>query len=321
MDNTWIALGEGEAWLSEGGSLWRQGSIGNVAIPPWIDPQLTRGLPHPIGAARLGDRWFAVSRLDGGVDAITPVVFVSADGLTWTHLVSSKWWGYVPTGLASNGKVLVATNAGSLAGQGSVFVSNDGIEWTEHLASGGPAAMVDIYAGPDAMVAVGYRWSDETLESPVAWVSSDGFTWAEADPIDAARGTTPRAVGRTASGSFVMLTTVTTFPGGCSENTCLTHVLGAWYSTDGQQWRKADFPKASAPFGSYREIDLLPISGGLLAIVSTKDGSAAWVTSDGIAWKDAEFTSADLSVSAGASNGGSALLFGASGVVVTGKTP
>jgi hypothetical protein len=181
--------------------------------------------------------------------------------------------------------------------------------------------MVDVYAATDRIVAIGIRYSDDTLEIPVAWVSDDGLNWREADPIDAARATTPRAVSRTAAGTFVMLTTVTSFPTGCSDVSCLTQSLEAWHSTDGRKWQKAESPLASAAFGSYRRIQLLPVSGGLVAIVSAGDTSAAWVTADGATWKDAEFISPNVYVSAGASNGESVRLFSPSGVVVTGQTP
>jgi len=317
----WVALGDVEAWFSPDGTTWQEGSIEGVDVAPW-DPALTLGPPHPIAVARVGETWYALSRLEFVAHDVSPVVFTSSDGHTWTYLPSSAWWGQNPTALASDGKLLIATNVGPLGGQGSVFVSANGIDWAEHVAPGGPASMVDVYAGPgDRIVAVGYRASDEELEIPVVWVSDDGSSWTEAQPIDAERATTPRAVERTVTGAFVMLTTVTTFPADCAENACLIHTLGAWYSADGYKWQKAQFPAASAPFGTYREIDLLPISGGLLAVTSTREGSSAWVTADGVTWKAAEFTDLTLAISAGASNGDSVLLFGTSGEVVAGKAP
>jgi hypothetical protein len=319
--NTWIALGAGEAWLSTDGTAWQQGVVGSIDVPPPTDRELNWGVPQPVDIVRHGEDWYALGRWTSPTHAITPVVFTSKDGLIWTHMAPSEWWGYNGTALASNGSTLIVTNAEFGAGLGSVFVSDDGNKWTEHFAPGGPATMLDVYADSYLIVAVGYRYSDEMLEVPVAWISMDGSSWAEADPIPAARGTTPWAVGRNAAGSLVMLTTTTTFPEGCTDNTCLIHTLGAWSSADGQKWQETDFPAASAAFGAYTEIDVLPVAGGLLAVAATTSGSAAWLTADGVSWKSVDFAElASFSASAAASDGESVRLFGA-GEVVSGKSP
>jgi hypothetical protein len=317
-EGTWVALGENEAWRSKDGATWQRGSIGNLVEFPF-NPELIQGPPYPRGIVHFRDAWYAVSELYGQGDAVSPVVFSSADGLTWTHLLSSSWWGFGVSALASNGTVLIATNGEFGDGWGSVFVSRNGIDWTEHVAPGGLATMGAVYAAPDGIVAVGHR-SGETREYPVVWLSSDGSAWTEADPIETEDSTFERAVARTPTGSFVMLASVVTAPVDCTTGACVLESLGAWYSADGKTWRRVDFAigPAITPGWRYVEVDLLPVTDGVLAVASTKDGWAAAVTADGRMWKQVDVIDPQLAISAAASDGESVRLFASSGVVLSG---
>ena len=308
-------MGQDEAWRSDDGAHWHQGSIGNLVEYPF-NPELIQGAPYPVGVVRMGDEWLALSTLYGAGDAVSPVVFISKDGLTWTHLISSASWGFNATGLASNGTVVIATNIDYLGG--SVFTSTDGVMWAEHVAPGGPAGLTDVYADPGAIVAVGWRDKNER-SVPVVWLSKEGSAWTESNPIAAEGATTPKAVQRTPTGSFVMVATVVTAPAGCTTGACVVWSLGAWYSADGQTWQETELPVgAPLPAGmDYREVDLLPISGGVLAVASSADGWAAWATAEGTVWKAVDVPDRGLAISAGASNGASVLLFG-TGAVLTG---
>lgn len=304
-DGIWVTLGPGEAWASVNGEVWQSGSIGE------FEP------PEPFGTvlgawdiARHGGAWFAVALWDGPADGQAPVIYRSTDGLTWTYLRSKEWWGYGSLALASNDSVLVATSAYYGMGRGSVFVSEDGVSWNEHVAPGGQAAMVDVTASPDRIVAAGGQQLAEGGLIPVVWLSNDGLTWFNSNPIQAPPGRGPLAIGMAPTRGYAMLATETIFPEGCSSNPCLMERILAWRSGDGARWEAATFPDAPLPFGSVYRIEIVPVAGGLVAAAIGGDQPLAWMTSDGTVWEDVGAPFPDGSaVEAIASSGGEVRIF------------
>jgi hypothetical protein len=282
----WAALGDGLAWWSNDGATWEAGTIGDVSVSPPFGARSDWGTPSPVAIAKLGTVWYAVANWQGPDDRIVPVVFKSSDGRKWQHEPSSSWWGHFATGLASDGAQLIATSYDFGLGLGSVFTSADGVIWTEHIAPGGPASMLDLIADADGIVAVGYRYSDSGGEMPVVWLSKDGKAWSETSLPGAPNRTVPWSVARTLSGGYIVLTTTTTTPKDpCSvEVPCPPDTLGAWYSPDGIEWQPSDFPNSQLPSSLHLDLSVVAASPGVLAAGTTVDGPAAWSSVDGSKW-------------------------------------
>ncbi len=263
------------------GQPWQPGSIGEIEPPEQHGEVLWAW-----DIARHADAWIAVAVWDGPADSQRPVIYQSTDGLAWSWVPSSEWWGFGSLAIASNDSLLVATNSNFGMGQGSVFVSDDIVDWDEHVAPGGPAAMVDVTASPERFVAVGGRLAEDGGLCPVAWQSGDGVEWEESDPIPAPPGRGAKAIGRARSGSYAIVGTETLIPEGCSSNPCLLERVLAWSSADGQQWEPAAFPDTSFGFGTFYRMAIVPVADGLVAATVGGEHASAWITSDGTAWED-----------------------------------
>ena len=174
--------------------------------------------------------------------------------------------------------------------------------------------MLDVIADSDGIVAVGYRYSDSTGETPAIWVSKDGKSWSETDLPDAPSRTVPWSVARTQDGTYVLLTTTTLTPSEpCSVDVpCPPDTLGAWYSADGQTWRQGELPKAEVASGFQFDMWVLPASSGLVALATTLDGPAAWSSLDGLKWEPLPLVESmsSTSLTSAVSDGATVLLFG-----------
>lgn len=303
-NNSWAALGEGTAWVSADGIHWDAGTFGGVTVPPEGTSASEFGIPQPVDIAILGDVWYALARWTGqDGDTNVPLIFGSTDGKRWEQKPSSGKWGYYPTAFASNNSSLIATQYEFGVGLGSLFTSDDAITWREHLASGGPASMLDVVVTSNRIAAVGYRYSDAGGEVPVVWWSDNGTTWAESQLAGALPRTTAWAISHAGANNFVVLATTTVDTS--------TDTLRAWFSKDAKVWSSADFPKTTVPNVFHRDVRLLPINAGVLAFATTEQGLAAWGSLDGSRWSVISMPDAvkAASVTALATDGESFLVF------------
>jgi hypothetical protein len=282
----WIALGVGAAWFSADGLTWSRGAVGPVTVDPPSNPGSAWEAPVFVGVAELQGTLYALARWHGTADSLAPLIFSSSDGMTWTHLPSDAWWGYSPTGIASDGSRLIVTNHDFAAGAGSVLESPDGISWAEHRIGDYGAGMTTVYADADGVVAVGYRLADDSMETPVVWLSSAPSSWEEVPLADAPLRTTPQVISRTASGDYLLLTaTIAARTTPCSvDDPCEPDGIGAWTSANGRGWTASTLLGQSDSTGVPSHWQLTTGSRVAVAMAATPAGIAAWSSRDGSTW-------------------------------------
>jgi len=172
--------GEPASWISRDGDRW------TLAAGAWTPEGGTVAVLAPGGPG-----WVA-----GGADDLTPMIWTSADGVTWAEVadpsafqvegIESYGQGAI-TGLATVPGGFVAVGTVAVGGpmvesRGAVFTSPDGLAWTrladdDRIAAEWPAAVATSGAGV-AFVGAG------RMGEGGAWVSSDGTRWTAADGLD-----------------------------------------------------------------------------------------------------------------------------------------
>ncbi len=146
------------------------------------------------GGQQLGDvvAWegglVAVGGDDSGPDA-DGVVWVSADGLSWTRVEHPALGGvdnqYI-AGVAvwNGGLVAVGLHNSDGAWDGAVWMSDDGVSWTRvddpDLGGAGDQWMAEVVAWEGGLVAVGSQLGDDW--DAAAWRSTDGMSWTSTYP-------------------------------------------------------------------------------------------------------------------------------------------
>jgi hypothetical protein len=223
--------------------------------------------------------------------------------------------GFQPTSVARSDTGWVAVGSG-ICGDATrqtydcmlqVAVSQDGVRW-EAVAgdtplvlgysppsSGPEKGMVDVAAGPDGYVAVGFGSGDLGPGNAgrgvagTAWWSPDGRTWT-AQRLD--EGARPTAVFRAADRWLI---------GGVIHRDA--GPIGAiWTSTDGRSWTLIDDPAtfdvggyvdtmedpASGSVGPFAASGGTVVAGGQVCAVRGRPcAAAAWRSQDGLTWKRA----------------------------------
>ena len=289
-ESVWTTLGANGAWYSADGLTWSRGTVGPVNVDPPSDPGLAWEPPVFIGVAELQGTLYALARWHGTADSLVPLIFSSSDGKRWTQLPSDGWWGYSPTGIASDGRRLIVTNRSFGEGTGSVFESPDGVSWTEHRLGDLGAGMTSVYADADGVVAVGYRLADDTGQTPAVWISSSPSSWEEVPMAGVPERTTPQAVTRAPSGEYVMLTsTVLPRSTPCSvEDPCQPDEIRAWSSADGQAWTGQSLLGQSGSSGYQPPWGLAAWSNGVIALVPGATGVSGWTSRELSTWAVAD---------------------------------
>jgi hypothetical protein len=150
-------------WTSRDAKAWKV----------WFKPQ---GLPISVGMARIGDRWLLSSRYGDGIQS-------SLDGTQWTT--------ELPLHPASDSPGLVIGPAGVLAavtqegengpGRSWMYLSEDGVEWTESDFDDAADTWIQRVAANDrGYVAIGLGSYQTAPSVGRAWWSADGATWKRA---------------------------------------------------------------------------------------------------------------------------------------------
>ncbi len=166
----WLAVGPDATWLSPDGRSWRLG--------PGIAPLAAGDRVQAL--ARTGGGFVAVGenvRLLGAHVARTPVLWMSANGLTWQRQGPSQ--------------------LGLPAGKGRVLA----LRW---VAARGGVLMIGGEVARTVVEHRGKRTLRVLKESPAVWRSQDAAArWLRADP-PASRGATARLAGLAATGSGIV---------------------------------------------------------------------------------------------------------------------
>ena len=166
----WLAVGPDVTWLSPDGRSWRLG--------PGIAPLAAGDRVQAL--ARTGGGFVAVGenvRLLGAHVARTPVLWMSANGLTWQRQGPSQ--------------------LGLPAGKGRVLA----LRW---VAARGGVLMIGGEVARTVVEHRGKRTLRVLKESPAVWRSQDDAArWLRADP-PASRGATARLAGLAATGSGIV---------------------------------------------------------------------------------------------------------------------
>jgi len=162
------------AWTSNGGNHWERV---NLQLP--VDPEVAR-----IGAIQSdGAGWVAVGDLSRDVDSPAwPVVWMSADGASWTCLLLDRAGFDVarPTALhrSAQGWLAVGT-AGDVCGFGAscpghtvAWTSPDSVRWSAGATGVEPwdRGGIGVAGSAEGFVAVGHG---------TTWWSADGNSWVE----------------------------------------------------------------------------------------------------------------------------------------------
>ena len=188
-----------------------------------------------------------------------------------------------PAGVVAVGSVIVN---GRTTGQ--AWFSSDGRAWSvaEPEASFAGAPILDVVAGSDGFVAVGYEIEPAVAENQttgtrraLTWTSADGRRWARGEAGPDLEDAALRLVVATGEGFIAVGTDAATGdPASCRPT--LTFA-----STDGISWARlpAD-PDMACEFITA----LAAVGDGLIAIAtSSRDGSrvvSAWASEDGSGW-------------------------------------
>jgi hypothetical protein len=199
--------------------------------------------------------WLAVGRedplcqLDCGTDPVRPLVWSSADGLTWTAVGGAGSAGGGMDAVARTPKGFVAVGLGR--SRAAVWTSPEGATWTPvadtpifHPRPGSdPSFWVEmngVAADHGVVVAVGNDGPQGGGENSArAWWSSDGRAWSEATGEWFGGG---QVFGLTATPEgFVVV-------GPPISSRCLG---GIWESADGRAWTCVASDPAFAGFGPY----------------------------------------------------------------------
>lgn len=205
-----------------------------------------------------------------------PVIWFSADGLTWSRAV-------MPAGLG--GYVVVDLEVGLLPGgprlvtattdfqNSRLLVSDDGQTWTVANAPG--VAVINAVAyGEDGFVAVGtdLYWAGTEHIAGVVWRSADGISWQATTPA-ALDGAVPVTVEAIAGRGYVAL--------GRLDGEAPPRTLG-WTSPNGMAWEVHQVRPAQSDGGS---LGLVSDSDGSLLVAAGLDPDAfAGLTADGVDW-------------------------------------
>ena len=199
----------------------------HAQVPTW--PKTTpaevaaAGLDVQLTGADYGNGVFVLATYNGGGPAtptVTPIVYTSPDGTTWTRRTISGVTGRTGAPRFLNGKFLLGvTPAGPLGsgGNGVILSSTDGISWTASASLGSNINAPGEFAFGNGLYAA-------PLASTTAQVatSTDGIAW------------TTRVIVAGASSSHI------TFFSGKFYASCYgaTNVAGLYSSADGIAWTR-----------------------------------------------------------------------------------
>jgi len=282
-----------------------------VASTPWSN----HGLDEAVGDAQIaaiatwhGALWLAASLPDGRVQRA--MVMSSLNGITWSDGVVLGTGGS-PRILTDHSQICVVAQSPD-GGYPSVWMSRDGLEWTE-LASGGsgqPVGRVTAATSHNGLVLLccttGAGSAVWAGRRDGEWIGLDlgmepsllanwsgrlmafGFDGAVPSIAESEAGIRWKPVHVDAPPSFaafapsrVVFLESDAFLLGADR---ADRVADAWVSSDGATWDRAPL---DAPTGSSIVAGGIA-DGGIIAVGNVPDGGAVWRTEDGIRWQRVE---------------------------------
>ena len=271
--DTWLRVGDDPAVFGDESSA--DGIDGNQVI---ID--LASG---SLGVVAVG--------ADGKPGDYDAAVWISADGLVWERVPHDEevFGGEGDQVMLS---VVQTENAAVIVGKSgehaTVWVSNDGREWTRALIDGSsdgigsePSAMSDVALGGPGLVAVGGAGFESR---PAVWLSADGTMWSRLpDPLGGG------ATGVEDGGLTVNpVTLVAAGESGLVAIGPSTAGPVVWTSIDGFGWHMLDATFLDAPTATHAVVEDVVWDGDLLIAVGRFEGFqfwpglvAMWVSVDG----------------------------------------
>ncbi len=227
-------------------------------------------------------------------------IWHSKDGIAWTELDSTSLrslWGpsgaeeLVAMAVGPSGMVVIGQPANTF--ESIVAFSADGHEWTPITLPARETAIAwDVSADQDGFVVVGRDGRPDTsglntragVGFPMAWFSSDGLAWKEAEvPGTAVKAGVLTQVLPTAAGFFAIGNDV-----GVTTAYEEIEAVGAWASADGRTWEKVGTLESLVP-----QAAMLGSDGTNL--VALRDGATTWISTDGRDWSTVSSTG-DLQV-------------------------
>lgn len=177
-----------------------RGPSGETGAAIWFTPDLkkfTRSQKLPAGGAgvRLSDvaatpdGYVAVGSAGSG-DSEAGVVWTSKDGLNWTsrkRLTPPQATSAALRQVVAHEDALIAVGTAQTGGTLRAFAArsqDNGVTWTyAWLSTEGSAAVHDLAAGENGLVAVGWHGRPGSGDG-AAWISADGVTWQRQDMED-----------------------------------------------------------------------------------------------------------------------------------------
>lgn len=191
---TAVSLGDGLVVMS--GYRQRSGDADGFVEAPviWTSADGSSWSSVDTTGAEPGEGLYSVAHGSAGfvavgevtVDAIgatplgTGVVWISADGQSWTRQAPEEWASFVPRSVTpmADGGYLAAGATGRF--QASVWRSADGVTWTQVAVfdESGGINLQEVAGGSRGYLAVGGRGESEDNRAFVAW-SVDGLSWED----------------------------------------------------------------------------------------------------------------------------------------------
>jgi hypothetical protein len=276
---TTMAVGAADAHPA----VWRHASDGTWSL---VSATALGGLTgHLTSVAQGPSGWIAVGSMNEN-GTVEPVVFRSADGVTWAQLPAltnlaggdAQFLGVA----AGPGGYLVVGKQGSGAGERAAFWwSGDLQSWVSGSGMGAPSYAAAAVAIGDGFVAVGSMANCHTI-----WLSSDGQHWTEHDLAKPSGATTAtlRSIAAEQSGRFVAAGVA----GGAADiPIVVTSADGGAHVTS---------LVLSAPQGPASVTAVTATSDGFVAVGLAGQANARhaveWTSPDGLTWSAATVVAA-----------------------------
>jgi hypothetical protein len=298
--STTMAVGSADAHPA----VWRHAADGSWSL---VSAAALGGLAgHLTSVAQGPSGWIAVGSADEN-GTVEPVVFGSADGVTWTPLpaltgIAGSDAQFVGAAAGPGGYLVVGKLGSGASERAAFWWSGDLKNWASGVGMGTPAHAGAAVAVNDGFVAVGSSADCHTI-----WLSADGQHWTEHDLSKPSGATTAtlQSIAAAPGGRFV----AAGFAAGAAGDIPLvvTSADGGAHVTQ---------VVLSAPQGSASVTAVTATSDGFVAVGLAGPANAQraveWTSPDGLTW------SAATPVSSAGANAITALTNG--GTTVTGTT-
>lgn len=209
----------------------------------------------------------------------------SLDGINWSpgqELKPAVGWSRMSVVEGPAGLLAVAWQGfcGGPLMLTAMWLSTDGIHWSENLGSAfAGATVLAISAGSIGYIATGYVGS-ESHSSPVAWTSKDARKWTRSNLSGSAFENSTVSGAVAFAGGFLLVGATWPSPlGDCPS----PQSASVWWSRDGGSWKKIQLPGSSSDEHLSVWADRIGDREVVVqALAGTKTQS--WMSTDGTTW-------------------------------------